>query len=176
LIVGSGGVRSISKEEFLRLFPSAVESGKLAAGLLEAAYRERNADDLDCALLIGFTFQFSYEQSDMLRRLAEADWHFFHEDIIRALDKLRLHDQMTVDTFYKATQFIPGYLDYDEARVLAVKAIWGLGNMATEAANDKLRILAESGEPILSDEAVKQLHRQGVPVDLPQELGNLTEE
>jgi hypothetical protein len=52
----------VSKEEFVRRFPSAVENGKLASGIFEAACCERSAKDLSYALIIGFKFGFAPRQ------------------------------------------------------------------------------------------------------------------
>jgi len=46
IITPPHGARGISKEEFLRRFPSAVELGKVALRLLEDAYEGQNAEEL----------------------------------------------------------------------------------------------------------------------------------
>lgn len=85
LVITPSGEGRISKEEFLRQFPSALEDGRLALRWLDDANTARNADDLGCALIIGFTFGFGPAHKDILRRLVDADWHYSHEDIVSAL-------------------------------------------------------------------------------------------
>jgi len=147
----------ISKEEFLRRFPSAVEQGKLASRWFEEACIEQNAKDLQCAFIIGCKFGLAPEQVDILPGLLEADWHFNHEDIVSCLDDLR--SPRFVEAFYRATQWVPEYLDYDDVRSLATKAIWALGNIGNSEAKEKLEALTRSDHPVLRREAEYQLKR-----------------
>jgi hypothetical protein len=59
LIIFPDGRRRITREEFLRQFPSAVERGRLALKWLQEAYETRNADDLSYALIVGGNFGFA---------------------------------------------------------------------------------------------------------------------
>jgi hypothetical protein len=154
------GERAISKKEFLRQFPSAIEHGKLALRLLEDAYKIQNADDLQCALIVGHTFGFAPYHANILSRLleVEADWHFSHEDVVDALDELRTTD--AVEALYRATQWIPKSLEYDDSRALAVKAIWALGKLPGNDAEAKLEALAHSNHAILQKAAEEQLERR----------------
>jgi hypothetical protein len=134
---------------------------KLAPGLLRDAERERSAEDLQCALIIGFVFGFSPVHQSTLCRLVDADWHFRHQDVVSVLQDMGMKDRDTIDALFRVTQTKWPYLDYDESRALATKAIWALGNIANDAADAELRFLAESDEPRLRDEAVNQLRRRG---------------
>src|SRR5262249_29584734 len=147
LITPFTGGRQISEQEFLRQFPSALENGKLAPRWLDEAYRARDADDLSCALIVGFTFGFAPETEDILRRLIDADWHYSHEDVVSALETWPTTDN--VEALFRATQWIPKSLDYDDSRALAVKAIWALGKTPGIEAETKLEALARSDDPIL---------------------------
>src|SRR5262245_29089389 len=132
LIIQPDGRSRIAKEDFLRSFPSAVEHGRLALKWLEEAYRAQNADDLLCALIIGGNFGFGLEHLDILCRLVGDDWHYSHEDVVEALDGLRTPD--AVEVLFRATQWTPKSLEYDDSRALAVKAVWALGKIpGTEA-------------------------------------------
>lgn len=153
------GVRLISIEDFLRQFPSAVEGGKLALRLLEDAYRTQNTEDLECALIVGYVFGFGREHVDILCHLIEADWHYSHEDVVGALDKLRTSD--AVEALYNATLWIPKSLEYDDSRALAVKAIWALGRIPSAEARANLEILAHSNDTIVRSAAIEQLNGGG---------------
>ncbi len=161
LVTQPDGTCRISSEDFLQRFPSAVEQGKVASHLLEQACAARDADDLLCALIVGFVFGFRPEQVQTLCPLVDEDWHASHEDVVSALDDLRT--PAAVDALFLATQWIPEYLDYDEARALAVKAIWGLGNLPCSLTNAKLERLTQSDDPILRKNAVEQLARTDRP-------------
>jgi hypothetical protein len=158
LVIQPGGRSRITKEDFLRRFPSSVEGGKVASRVLEDAYTVQNAEDLHCALIIGFTFGFAHGHKDILRRLVDVDWHNSHEDVVEALDGLQAPD--TVDALFRATQWIPKSLEYDDSRALAVKAIWALGKISGTEAETKLESLARSDNAILRKAASEQLERR----------------
>jgi hypothetical protein len=158
LIIFPSGSRRISKEEFVRQFPSALENGKLAMKWLEEANGAQSAEDLNCALVVGFTFGFAPIQKGILGRLVDADWHCSHEDIVSALQTWPTAD--TVDALFRATQWIPKALEYDDSRSLAVKAIWALGKIAGTDAETKLEALARSDDALLRKTAEAQLERR----------------
>jgi hypothetical protein len=81
LTILPNGSSRISKEDFIRRFPSAVEHGKLASRLLEDAYLAQDDDELECALTVGCTFGFAPEHTKILNHLVEADWHVRHETL-----------------------------------------------------------------------------------------------
>ena len=149
----------VSKPDFLRRFPSAVAHGKLAPGWLEGAYERRSAGDLSCALRVGFVFGFAPEHRETFQRLIDEDWHTSHEDVVSALVNLPTVDN--VEALFRATQWVPAYLEFDDNRALAVKAIWGLGAIPDAKAKAKLEILAYSENDILRTNAIKQLERRG---------------
>ncbi|MET9438981.1 HEAT repeat domain-containing protein, partial [Streptomyces sp. NPDC006551] len=60
-----------------------------------------------------------------------------------------------------ATRWVPEYLDFDESRALAVKAIWALGAIPGEEAREALEGLRGDENEIIRENAVKQLARRG---------------
>ena len=158
LIIQPDGRSRITKEEFLRRFPSAVERGKSALKWLQEACETRNADDLSYAFIIGGVFGFAPEHKDILLHLIDEDWHYCHEGVVSALQTWPTPD--TVDALFRATQWIPKSLEYDDARALAVKAIWALGKIPGSEAEAKLETLARSENTILRQNAVEQLERR----------------
>jgi hypothetical protein len=160
------GVSQISKEEFVRRFPLAVAGGKLAPSWLEEAYKAQNAEELQCALAVGFTFGFAPEHKEIFRRLIGEDWHYSHEDVVSALETWPVPD--TVEALFRATQWIPKSLEYDDSRALAVKAIWALGKIPGTEADASLKALARSDDIVLRKTAVEQLERR---TKRPEPLG-----
>ena len=128
--------------------------------LLRSAVVERSALDVELALIVGFAFGFtgSEEQLRVLIELCSADWHYKHEDVVTSLGGFR--SPAAVDALYGATQWVPDYLDFDESRALATKAIWALGGIPGDAAYDALVRLSDSNDPIVSDGARAQLLRR----------------
>ena len=149
---------SLSEENFLQQFRGSVDGSTLVAELLNEAVESESSDDVEYALLAGFTFGFSRDCLDTLIALSSKDWHLSHEDVVSALQELATSD--AVPALYQATQWVPDYLDYDEARALAAKAIWALGAIEGEEAEKALQKLAASEEPILREGAEKQIQRR----------------
>lgn len=151
--------KSISKAEFLRDFTVDVtQNPSYIVKLLEEAYSKKLANEVEYSLFIGFSFNlFSKDFVDVLGKLIESHWHFQHENIAIIFQKLKSPD--SIKYLYKTalTQF--DYLDFDEAFALAVKCIWALGDINTEDSKGKLKVLAESENEIIRDNAIKQLER-----------------
>jgi hypothetical protein len=155
IITPPSGKSRISKEEFLRRFPSSVEDDKLASGLLEKAYEERNDEDLGCALLIGFTFGFAPKQTDLLCSLLDVNWHHRHEDIVGILADLRAASAL--NALERAAHTHYEYLNYDESFGLARKCTWALADIGTPEAQQALTRLAASDNSLIAGYARKRL-------------------
>ena len=151
--------KRISDGAFLRSFCITRDGAtKLSLDTLETAYVQGNPDDVEMGLLIGFHFGFSPAHLDVLCRLSEADWHMQHENVVLALGELI--DKRSVDTLYRAALKSHAYLEYDEGRALTLKAVMALGRIEDRAAVEKLRLLAESNEPLIRKHALRQLDRR----------------
>ncbi|MFF8382106.1 HEAT repeat domain-containing protein [Streptomyces kanasensis] len=130
------------------------DGGALALRLL------RDADDVEMALLVHGAADASVEEfPEPLIELFPADRHGGHERIVSMLGELRSPE--TVPTLVEATRWIPEHLDFDEARALAVKAIWALGGIPGEEAREVLEGLRDDENEIIRENAVKQLARRG---------------
>jgi len=154
------GDRRISKQDFSVRFPAALDGDKLALSVLDDACRDKNTEDLQCALIIGHVFGFSPQHENSLCQLVLADWHTSHEDVVSALTKIGANSDKAVDALYDATQISLPYLAYDSSRALGVKAIWALGKIPGNQAEAKLKTLVNSTNPILRENANKQLQRR----------------
>jgi HEAT repeat protein len=64
-----------------------------------------------------------------------------------------------VDALLHLATWVPAHLDFDDARALAVKAIWALGGMADDSAKAALESLTSSDNEIVAENAVAQLQR-----------------
>ncbi len=142
----------ISKQEFLEHF----RGGKILTNeLLAEAIESKIADDVECALIVGFNFGFTNESLDLLLQLLQEGWHFKHEDVVSALADLKAPE--AVEALYEVTHWVPCYLEFDEARALAVKAIWALGAIAGPRAQTVLLALSKDQNAIIQQNALKQL-------------------
>jgi hypothetical protein len=125
--------------------------------LVDATIR-RDPIDVEYALVLCAVYGLLPSHLPLLVALVDADWHHAHENVVSELAEF--HDPETVDALYSATQWVPEYLDFDEARALAVKAIWGLGGIEGEAAREALERLAQSDVEVIRRNAAKQLARR----------------
>ena len=125
LVVVPGRGRRGSPEEVLRHY-RATDGKVLGLSLLRDAVDREDGLDVEMALIVCATFGFTMGHLDLLVRLVWAGWHHKHEDVVSALSQLRA--PAAVDALYHAAWWVPNYLDFDESRALAVKAIWALGD------------------------------------------------
>ncbi|WP_338804667.1 hypothetical protein WDV76_04965 [Xenorhabdus griffiniae] len=105
------------------------------------------------AAIVGY----EYKCIHILNELILAQWHYKHEDLARLLHKYR--KPSSVDALYKVSTFELEYLDFDDSYALAVKCIWGLGDIGTPEALKKLKILSISDNKIIKENALNQLKR-----------------
>ena len=121
-------------------------------------YGHQIPDYFECALLIGFAFGFTQKHLQLMLKILSGSWHSRHEDAVAALATLR--DPMAVEALFAATQWVPDYLEFDDSRALASKAIWALGAIDAPEATDALLKLAESDDLFLSKCASEQVQRR----------------
>ena len=105
--------------------------------------------------MAGFNLDFDSTHLPLLLPLVTADWHQRHEDVVSAIDDLRSPD--AIDALIKATQNIPEYLEFDDSRALAVKAIWALSKIDSDAAKEALKRLSLTDDPIVANQAKNRL-------------------
>lgn len=160
LVAVPGRGRAGSPEEVLRHF-GADDGQTLGLGLLRNAVDRQDGLDVEMALIVCAAFRFTMDHLDLLAQLATADWHHKHEDVVSALGQLR--SPVAVDALYHAAWWIPDYLDYDESRALAIKAIWALGGTPGSEAEQALKQLASAESEIVREAALSQLSRREKP-------------
>jgi hypothetical protein len=155
LVVVPGRGRRGSPDEVLRHFSAT--DGKGLSLLRDAVDREDGLD-VEMALIVCATFGFTMGHLDLLVRLARAGWHHKHEGVVAALGQLRA--PAAVDALYHAAWWVPDYLDFDESRALAVKAIWALGGTPGDEAEQALTELVGVEDEIVREAARAQLDRR----------------
>ena len=130
--------------------------------MLEQSYIEYDASLLEIAINVLFTFKKDLTGDfikiiSVLNCLILCDWHKEHENIAMLLQHFK--SPTSVDMLYETALKEYSYLNYDESYALAVKCIWGLGDIRTDKAVDKLELLAESSNEVISKNAKKQIKR-----------------
>ena len=157
LAVVPGRDRQGSPEGVLRHF-GAADGKALGLSLLRDAVDRRDGLDVEMALIVCATFGFTEDHLGLLVRLASADWHHKHEDVVSALGWLR--SPAAVEALYHAAWWVPAYLDFDESRALAVKAIWALGGTPGPEAEHALKQLLSAEDDVVREAARAQLDRR----------------
>ena len=147
------------KEKFINDFTVDVtKEPEYVLQLLETAYLEQKASDVECSLIIGGMFSLiSVEYTDIMLKLLKEDWHFCHEDIASYFQRFKIPE--AVDLLYETSLRQFEYLEYDDFFALAVKCIWALGDINTKESIDKLKLLAQSNNEIIKKNALNQLER-----------------
>lgn len=150
-------LKSITKEDFLNgLKINKTMLPKYIKEKLGVAYNEKNADDVEYLLFVGFVFNlFSENYIDILCKLLGEKWHYQHEDIAMIFQELK--SPKTVESLYKAVLTRFEYLDYDKAFALAVKCIWALWAINTLESHKKLELLSSVENEIIRKCAQERL-------------------
>ncbi|MFY0602135.1 MAG: hypothetical protein JXR03_20840 [Cyclobacteriaceae bacterium] len=153
---------SIDQGSFLKKFGKGLESIPyyIHENLKNALILE-DADFVEYGLLLGFNFSFPEKQDfiNVLSSLLLQEWHYKHEDIARILQKLKSPE--SVDSLYQAVNTDYEYLEYNNCEALIVKCAYALGDINTEEAREKLRLMSESDNEIIQEAGKKQLERIG---------------
>lgn len=147
----------ITEDEFLRRYPHRVRSdGQHVHDLLKDAATLKDPDEVEYALMLGFSFGFGRKVIPLLNSLLSQDWHYKHEDIARLLQQFR--DPSSVDVLYEVVAkdlAQPG----DDSYPLAVKCIWALGEINTIESREYLKRLTSSTKTVIRENAKRQLAR-----------------
>jgi hypothetical protein len=158
LVVVPGRERAGSPEQVLRQFATG-DGQALGLDLLRDASGRQDQLDVELALVVCFTFGFAAGCLDPLIQLAGEDWHFAHEDVVAGLDMLR--SPQAIGALEHAAWWVPAYLEFDEFRALARKAVWALGAIPGPEARQALTGLLDAEDGIVREAAEDQLARRG---------------
>jgi HEAT repeat protein len=157
LVVVPGRGAAGSAEDVLRHFGTTDGVG-LSLRLLSEAIAEKSPADLEAALILSGTFGTVPQQLPYLVALVPEDWHKQHENVVAMLSDLRAPE--AVDALHHAAVWAPAYLDWNETRPLATKAIWALGAIPGPEAERALTGLADDPDEVVRDAARAQLDRR----------------
>lgn len=152
-----GRGRAMSPDEF-RAVPGVGDPKEWAINEIRGAIECHDADDAEFAFAIGQVFGLDERWLQPLITLLESDWHVLHEDAAFALGSLGRAE--AVPALVHAAEWVPEYLDFDENRTLAVKAIHSLGKIPGQEAAAALGYLARHEDAPLRDRAERILSRR----------------
>ena len=147
----------ITNKKLLSVF-SCTEDGlpKTIIEMLDGAINDKSSEKIEESIYLISVFNlYNKNYSNYFNRLILEDWHNRHEDIASALQRIK--DPASVEFLYKAMHKKLDYLEYDDSYAFAVKCIWALGAIRDNNAIDKLKLLTESENEIISSNAKEQL-------------------
>jgi hypothetical protein len=146
----------LSDDEFVAEFGvDPRQDREFVPAQLRDAIANREPADVECALYLAFRFDLSRSWTSLLAGLLDEEWHTSHESLATALQDIR--DPSTVEVLFRTARKRLDYLAYDDAFALAVKCIWALHDIGTEAAIEKLTLLALSEVPPIRRAAEERL-------------------
>jgi hypothetical protein len=147
-----------AREDFLDDYWDQFPEGRLlrfkkeTLSLLKDTLKEKKEDSLANVLGIIYVDGADSDYTDTLLALLDEHWHIDHENIVSILELIK--DPKSVDKLYEAAVNVP---DDDEMRALAKKCIRAFNTINTPEAIEKLKLLSNSDDPIIKENAVFQL-------------------
>ncbi len=151
--------RKRRKRDLLRCL-GVVNGSDWALAELKVAQQSRDSDAVEFSLMAAFIFGYTADFLVPLTGLCLEDWHFSHENIVTMLGEIA--DPGTVGLLYRMTSWVPEYLDFDDSRALAHKAIHALGKIESPQAVEALLDVRASGPLLLRGVADRRLQDKGL--------------
>jgi hypothetical protein len=148
----------ISKKEFLDKYSvDASDIQEHVLFLINSAYDRKNNEELEQAFLLGFSFGFTKDYVQILCLLLLEDWHCQHENIAMIFQLLK--DPKSINCLYEGIQLKFDYLAYNDSKTFIEKCAWALGDIKTPESKEKLMLLLDLNDPIITEAVNFQLSR-----------------
>lgn len=133
-----------SPERFFREFRPAIDRISLISDFLEAAIQTQDDDNLDDTLFLGSGYGYCQAHLPLLIVLLRQEWHTQHESLVDIIAEFK--SDTAIEVLDWAAQIRLAYLDYDDSKALARKAIYALAKIPSHEALEKLESIAQSEE------------------------------
>jgi hypothetical protein len=151
LLDGRGLDDARRRKRVLRML-GVTDGRALSLRLLDGALQSRHSSDVEIAVALSHAYGLTAAHIGLLLQLVSADWHHSHENVVLALERLRAPE--AVEALVHAARWVPDYLNWDESRALARKAIWVLGKTAGSDAEEALKGLVDSDDDVVRETAI----------------------
>lgn len=147
----------ISKEEFLVENAILEIDEEILKGLNEA-YQSRNANYVEEFVYLIFAFDvFEKKIVNILNELLLVNWHYKHEDIALALEKIS--SSKSLDFLYNAIELHPQYLSWDDNYAFEVKCVRAIYYIGKEKAYSYLEKLCNHKNSVIREMAQRQFKK-----------------
>lgn len=157
MIVYPGGQHPLDRDGFIAATGIA-DPEVWAREELARALDDRSPDDVELAITLGNRLGMDGLWVDPLIAVLFADWTHSHEDAAEALGELR--EPRAIPALVRAAHWVPVYLEYDEGRSLAAKAISSLGQIPGSDAALALDDLRTHEDRPLRDRVERAIERR----------------
>lgn len=156
----------ITDEEFLKLFPCTQGNVEgFIDDILKNAHSSKDLKEVEYALYIGFHFGFTNKHENILIHLLSDDFHYKHDDVVRALVKIKAKSDDAVNALYNCALSEYDYLAddrEDDIYMLAWNCIYALAKIGSKYASEKLKALSRNSIPKIKNKAVQVGRSYGV--------------
>ncbi|ELG4269574.1 hypothetical protein RN251_004438 [Salmonella enterica] len=158
----------VSDEDFLAEFPSGCDNvSEFVTKLLIESCVSMDAQCVELSLYVGFHFGFSGADELILDKLLVCDFHYRHDEIVRALVLIGASTDETVDALSKCALTEFDYLSDDRddgIYTLSWNCIYALAKIATPYAINKLKWLSECDIQEIKDKAVDVIKKYKINI------------
>ena len=138
--------RRISVDELVERWGPG-DHAAVALAVMRDAVDRRDGAQFETALGIVRRSEHTAEHIAVMVEAFAGDWHQRHEEIVERL--ARRGDPQLTDVMMRAATWVPEYLDWDDARAMATKAIYGLGRTGGERAITALwQLVDDPADPV----------------------------
>ena len=149
----------ITDEEFLKLFPCTHRNVEdFIDDILKNAHSSKDLKEVEYALYIGFHFGFTGKHEDILIHFLGDDFHYKHDDVVRALVKINAKSDDAVNALYNCALSEYDYLAddrEDDNYMLTWNCIYALAKIGSHCALEKLKLLSHNAIPEIKDKAMQ---------------------
>lgn len=155
LVAAPGRQPDATPQDFLARMDES-DGRALALRVLREAIDHKSSAEVEAAMVLAAFFGSTEESFGLLVSLVREDWHESHEDVVSFLDDFRTKD--AIPALLSATRRVPDYMQWDDTRALAVRAVYALSKIDGEAARNALEeVVRESGDDRVSAVARQRL-------------------
>lgn len=145
--------RTNNFDKYWAKFPTGTQSfRKELSVLLEEAIANKDSVQLSNVIALIYWDGGDKSYTDTLLLLLDEKWHISEEDIVGVLEEIK--DPKSIEKLYETAVNIP---DYDDMRALAKKCMWALSAINTPESVEKLQLLQNLNDEIISENATFQL-------------------
>lgn len=152
---------NLTDEQFFDLVGhDFISTPSKSTSYIKEAMREKNGDDLELAMFVGFRFGFDSNIAEMLCELLYETWHTRHEDVVSILQNIVPSSSTVITALMHTAMTKYPHIKMDiDRQALVEKCCWAMGDACSAHAVEALDQLRNSEDPMISKAAQAQYDR-----------------